>query len=131
MTTQRSVFHISPSLSPKLWPSSPPLSAGHADIGFAHDADGERLGIVTELGEPQSEEIKPISSDCGSPSSVTIPSLSPSASCAKPISAWPADNGGELGHSFGLRLGLMWKTERWVVIHSQNFASQRLQPART
>ena len=57
MMTQRSVFHISPSLSPKLWPSSPPLSAGHADIGFAHDADGERLGIVTELGEPQSEEM--------------------------------------------------------------------------
>ncbi len=33
------------------------MSAGHADIGFAHDADGERLGIVTELGEPQSEEM--------------------------------------------------------------------------
>lgn len=28
----------------------------HADIGFAHDADGERVGIVTELGEPLSEE---------------------------------------------------------------------------
>lgn len=25
--------------------------AGHAQIGFAHDADGERLGIVTEAGE--------------------------------------------------------------------------------
>jgi phosphomannomutase len=25
--------------------------AGHAAIGFAHDADGERLGIVTEAGE--------------------------------------------------------------------------------
>ena len=33
------------------------VRAGHADIGFAHDADGERLGIVTELGEPQSEEM--------------------------------------------------------------------------
>lgn len=32
------------------------VKAGHADIGFAHDADGERLGIVTELGEPLSEE---------------------------------------------------------------------------
>jgi len=33
------------------------VKAGHADIGFAHDADGERLGIVTELGEPLSEEL--------------------------------------------------------------------------
>ncbi|HEV2716356.1 MAG TPA: phosphoglucosamine mutase, partial [Terriglobales bacterium] len=33
------------------------VKAGHADIGFAHDADGERLGIVTELGEPISEEL--------------------------------------------------------------------------
>src|SRR6266403_3195171 len=32
------------------------VEAGHADIGFAHDADGERLGIVTEIGEPLSEE---------------------------------------------------------------------------
>lgn len=32
------------------------VSAGHADIGFAHDADGERLGIVTERGEILSEE---------------------------------------------------------------------------
>ncbi len=32
------------------------VKAGHTDIGFAHDADGERLGIVTELGEPLSEE---------------------------------------------------------------------------
>ena len=32
------------------------VKAGHADIGFAHDADGERLGIVTELGDPLSEE---------------------------------------------------------------------------
>jgi phosphomannomutase len=30
--------------------------AGHASIGFAHDADGERLGIVTEAGEILSEE---------------------------------------------------------------------------
>jgi len=33
------------------------VKAGRADIGFAHDADGERLGIVTELGEPLSEEV--------------------------------------------------------------------------
>jgi len=33
------------------------VKAGHADIGFAHDADGERLGIVTELGVPLSEEM--------------------------------------------------------------------------
>ena len=26
------------------------VKAGRADIGFAHDADGERLGIVTEAG---------------------------------------------------------------------------------
>jgi phosphomannomutase len=32
------------------------VKAGHADIGFAHDADGERLGIVTEMGDPLSEE---------------------------------------------------------------------------
>src|SRR5947207_2320206 len=31
--------------------------AGHADVGFAHDADGERLGIVTETGEILSEEV--------------------------------------------------------------------------
>ena len=30
--------------------------AGRADIGFAHDADGERLGVVTEEGEILSEE---------------------------------------------------------------------------
>ena len=33
------------------------VKAGHADIGFAHDADGERVGIVTELGQPLSEEL--------------------------------------------------------------------------
>lgn len=33
------------------------VKAGRADIGFAHDADGERLGIVTERGEPLSEEL--------------------------------------------------------------------------
>lgn len=33
------------------------VKAGRADIGFAHDADGERLGIVTEQGEPLSEEM--------------------------------------------------------------------------
>jgi len=33
------------------------VKATHADIGFAHDADGERLGIVTELAQPLSEEL--------------------------------------------------------------------------
>jgi phosphomannomutase len=33
------------------------VKAGRAAIGFAHDADGERLGIVTDLGEPLSEEM--------------------------------------------------------------------------
>jgi len=33
------------------------VKAGRADIGFAHDADGERLGIVTDFGEPLSEEM--------------------------------------------------------------------------
>ena len=32
------------------------VKAGRADVGFAHDADGERLGIVTETGEILSEE---------------------------------------------------------------------------
>lgn len=32
------------------------VKAGQADIGFAHDADGERLGIVTEQGHALSEE---------------------------------------------------------------------------
>jgi phosphomannomutase len=32
------------------------VCAGRADIGFAHDADGERLGIVTEAGEILPEE---------------------------------------------------------------------------
>lgn len=30
--------------------------AGRASVGFAHDADGERLGLVTETGEMLSEE---------------------------------------------------------------------------
>lgn len=33
------------------------VKAGLADIGFAHDADGERIGIVTETGEALSEEM--------------------------------------------------------------------------
>src|SRR5882762_9626422 len=33
------------------------VKADQADIGFAHAADGERLGIVTELGHPLSEEL--------------------------------------------------------------------------
>lgn len=33
------------------------VKAGQADIGFAHDANGERLGIVTETGEILSEEM--------------------------------------------------------------------------
>jgi len=33
------------------------VKAAHADIGFAHDADGERLGIVSALGPPLSEEL--------------------------------------------------------------------------
>ena len=32
------------------------VMAGRAAVGFAHDADGERLGIVTETGEMLSEE---------------------------------------------------------------------------
>jgi phosphomannomutase len=32
------------------------VKASHADIGFCHDADGERLGIVTEDGEALPEE---------------------------------------------------------------------------
>jgi phosphomannomutase len=33
------------------------VKAGRADVGFAHDADGERLGVVTERGVPLSEEL--------------------------------------------------------------------------
>jgi phosphomannomutase len=32
------------------------VKAGRADVGFAHDADGERLGVVTEEGTTLSEE---------------------------------------------------------------------------
>lgn len=32
------------------------VMAGRAHVGFAHDADGERLGLVTETGEMLSEE---------------------------------------------------------------------------
>ncbi|HEV3470209.1 MAG TPA: phosphoglucosamine mutase [Pyrinomonadaceae bacterium] len=32
------------------------VRAGRADVGFAHDADGERLGVVAETGEILSEE---------------------------------------------------------------------------
>jgi phosphomannomutase len=33
------------------------VRAGHADIGFVHDADGERLAIVDETGRALSEEV--------------------------------------------------------------------------
>jgi phosphomannomutase len=33
------------------------VKAGGADAGFAHDADGERLGLVTDTAEPLSEEM--------------------------------------------------------------------------
>src|SRR4030095_6469995 len=33
------------------------VKAGKADIGFAHDSDGERLGVVADRGEPLSEEL--------------------------------------------------------------------------
>jgi len=33
------------------------VRASNAEIGFAHDADGERLGIVTKNGDPLSEEM--------------------------------------------------------------------------
>ncbi len=33
------------------------VKTGRADVGFAHDADGERLGIVTEKGVALSEEM--------------------------------------------------------------------------
>jgi phosphomannomutase len=33
------------------------VKAGRAAVGFAHDADGERLGIVSDVGEPLSEEM--------------------------------------------------------------------------
>ncbi len=33
------------------------VRAGHADVGFVHDADGERLGVVDETGRALSEEV--------------------------------------------------------------------------
>jgi phosphomannomutase len=33
------------------------VKAGRADIGFVHDSDGERLGLVDESGEPLPEEL--------------------------------------------------------------------------
>ncbi len=33
------------------------VKAGRADVGFVHDSDGERLGVVDERGEPLSEEL--------------------------------------------------------------------------
>ncbi len=33
------------------------VAAAEADVGFAHDADGDRLGIVTEEGEAPGEEV--------------------------------------------------------------------------
>jgi phosphomannomutase len=52
-----SVFPHEPEPKPETMAQlSAVVKAGRADIGFAHDADGERLGIVTERGEPLSEE---------------------------------------------------------------------------
>jgi phosphomannomutase len=33
------------------------VKAGRADVGFVHDSDGERLGVVDESGGPLSEEL--------------------------------------------------------------------------
>ena len=33
------------------------VKAGRADVGFVHDSDGERLGVVDENGQPLSEEL--------------------------------------------------------------------------
>lgn len=54
----RSPFPHAPEPKPETMAQlSAVVKAGRADIGFAHDADGERLGIVTELGQPLSEEL--------------------------------------------------------------------------
>lgn len=55
---QRAAFPHRPEPKPETMAQlSAVVKAGHADIGFAHDADGERLGIVTEMGQPLSEEL--------------------------------------------------------------------------
>jgi phosphomannomutase len=55
---ERAVFPHAPEPKPETMAQlAAVVKAGHADIGFAHDADGERLGIVTELGQPLSEEL--------------------------------------------------------------------------
>src|SRR5438105_7195269 len=54
----RGVFPHRPEPTPETMAQlSALVKAGHADIGFAHDADGERLGIVTELGARLSAEL--------------------------------------------------------------------------
>src|SRR5688572_32272027 len=46
------------------------VKAGRADIGFAQDADGERLGIVTESGERLSERSEEHTSELQSQSNL-------------------------------------------------------------
>ncbi len=49
------------------------VKAGRADVGFVHDSDGERLGLVDEFGTPLSEEMTlPLAAEimlsgCGAP----------------------------------------------------------------